>query len=153
VNVATAPKVFIDTTEGLVAPLVYELINGEPGDFGPSLSIAFLSNSGQFEAGVVFHDYIPKYRRAEISIASVKKNWLTRARLIDIMLMPTTINCDVIIAKTDPSNRNAIALMEGCGAKSTLIPNGRGFGKDEVHQVMLMSDLAQSKFWRNGNGR
>jgi hypothetical protein len=148
-----ASRVMEDTPSKDVASLVYSLIFNEEGDFGDSYSIAFLSPDGGFETGVVFNNYIPEYKRIEVHIASLKKNWLTFGKLLAIMKVPLRLGCEVVISRTDPSNYNAIQLMERCGAKSYLLPNVRGEGKDEIYQVMLMSDMKLAKFWRKAYGR
>jgi hypothetical protein len=152
-NVAIATTQMMDTQRLDVASLVYELINGEPGTYYDSYSIAFMSKTGAFEAGLVFTNYVPEWSRVEVNIAAVKKNWLTLNRLIAIMNVPIKLGVEVVVSKTDPWNKAAIQLMERCGAKTYTIKDGRGFGKDEVYQTMLIEDMKKSKFWRKASGR
>lgn len=152
-HAAIATRVMQDTPDGSVASLVYRLINNEEGNFGLCYAIAFTSADGCFEAGLVFNNYHPEYRRVEVNIASVKKNWLTLGRLVKIMEVPLLLDCEVVVSKTDPSNRDAIQLMERCGAKSYRLADVRGVGKEEIYQVLLMKDMMQTKFWRKIHGR
>lgn len=152
-NVATTTFEMDSNSFVSIASLVHELIHGKPGTYDDSYSMAFMSKEGRFEAGVVFTNYIPDWKRIEINVAAVKKNWLTFGRLIAVMSVPLKLGCEIVVSSTDPENNVVIESMERFGAKTYIHKNGRGFGRDEVYQVILMEDMKQSKFWRKANGR
>jgi RimJ/RimL family protein N-acetyltransferase len=153
IGVAMAPKVIMDTSSISVAPLVYELINGEPGSYGRNWSFAVLNGTGRFEGGVVFNNFHQDYGRAELHLAGVSKGWLNATVLRTIMKSALDLGLQLVIAKTDPENKVVIRFMMFAGARKYLIEDMRGPGKHEVLLTLKMSDMVQTKFWRRKNGR
>lgn len=150
---ATTTNAMDGSTAITVASLVYQLINGEPGGYGPNFSFVTLSRDGCFEGGVVFTDFHPHYGRAEIHMAGIRKGWVTPRVVRAIMETAINLNLRMVVAKTEPSNKAIIRLMMAAGAVRHTIRDMRGEGKDEVLLTLKMQDMVQTELWRKTNGR
>jgi RimJ/RimL family protein N-acetyltransferase len=143
----------VGSTAVSVASLVYELINGEPGGYGPNYSFVVLDRMGRFEGGVVFTEFYKDYGRAEIHMAGVKKGWVTPQVVYAIMKTAVNLNLRMVVAKTEPQNKSIIRLMMAAGAVRHTIKDMRGEGKDEVLLTLKMQDMVQTELWRKTHGR
>ena len=152
-SVATATNEMNTPTVMNVASVIYQLINGEPGHYGPNYSVAVATADGRFMGGFVFNNFVEDYGTAEIHIAGLSKNWLKPNAVYALMRTAIDLRLRMVIAKTTPENREVIRLMTFAGARKYRIADVRGPGQDEVLLTLKMSDMVQTKFWRKYHGR
>jgi hypothetical protein len=151
-NVATAPNEMMGTKERDVASLVYTLIHGTEGDYGPNIAIAFLNSDGRFETGAVFNNWYPDYGQIEINMASVRYNSLTPYRVACLIDAVIKIGARIVVARCDAGNERVIRLLCGHGGVKYILKDLRGPGKDEAFITLKTEDLIKTKVWRKFNG-
>jgi len=151
-NVATASNAMNGTQLPNVASLVYQLIHGTDGDFGPSFSLAFLNSDGRFETGAVFNNWYPEYGQIEINMASVRYNSLTPYRVACLIDAVVKIGARIVVARCAAENERVIRLLCGHGGVKYILKDLRGPGKDEAFITLKTEDLIKTKAWRKFNG-
>lgn len=151
-NIATASNEVYGTQLPDVASLVYQLIHGNDGDFGPNLSLAFLNSDGCFEIGAVFNNWYPEYGQIEINIAGVRQNALTPYRIACLIDAVVRVGARIVVARCDADNERVIKLLCGHGGVKYVLKDLRGPGKDEVFITLKTEDLIKTKVWRKFNG-
>lgn len=152
-SVTTATNEMDTPTFMNVAAVIYQLINGEQGHYGPNFSVAIATTEGRFLGGFVFNNFMEEAQTAEVHIAGVNKGWLKPNAVYALMRTAVDLKLRMVIAKTTPENREVIRLMTFAGARKYRIADVRGPGQDEVLLTLKMSDMVQTKFWRKYHGR
>lgn len=151
-NVATASNEMMGTKELDVASLVYTLIHGTEGNYGPNIAMAFLNSDGRFETGAVFNNWYPDYGQIEINMASIRRNSLTPYRIACLIDAVIKIGARIVVARCDADNERVIKLLCGHGGVKYVLKDLRGPGKDEVFITLKIEDLVKTKAWRKFNG-
>ena len=84
--------------------------------FGPMAAIGVTSQEGNLLAGVVFHDYQPKFRTMQISMAAASPKWATR-NTIRLLLSYPFMRCGVekVWTAMPHTNERAIRFNKGIG--------------------------------------
>jgi len=118
-----------------------------PDDFGPFTAIGVIDSEGYIAAGVVFHNYLPRYRNVEITMASVTPRWVSRSVLSGIMAYPfQQLGCVMVRTTTPRKNRAALTFNKKMGFHIDAVIR-RGFGsQDAVIGTLLAKEWRQSKF-------
>jgi RimJ/RimL family protein N-acetyltransferase len=128
-----------------VASLLPQIDGDE--DFGPYTAIGVTSESGDPSAGVVFHNFVPRYRGLEITMASVTPRWVTRDVLRGIMAYPfEQLDCVAVRTVTPRKNKAALRFNRKMGFKIDGVMR-RGFGsQDAIVCSMLAKEWRASRF-------
>lgn len=136
-----------------VDQFVYRMIYGKDGNFGPkTLSIGFLDPLGTLEAGAVFHNWYPEWKRVEVSIGALHGRWLSRERIKAFYDVVTELNCHSMICSIDASNLRARKIMRSLGGVEHIIAEYRGPGKAECLTVVTVEAFHNTIFG-DGYGR
>ena len=132
-----------------IKDMVGMIIFGEPVDWGPSYSLGFLDGDGILEAGVVFSNYNRKWRRVEVSGASLSSTWMSIPRMNVIAdYVFNQLNCYSLVSRHSPSNKTVRRLWTTLGGTEVMLPNVRGPGEHEIMHIITVDEAKQSKFWR-----
>src|ERR1035438_3733277 len=69
-----------------VAMRIPQMENG--ADFGPCQAAGVIAEDGTPLGGVVFHNYQPRFKSIEVSLAADSHRWLTRRIIVQILGYP-----------------------------------------------------------------
>ena len=101
-------------------------------EFGPCAAIGVESEAGKPLGGVVFSNFLPRYRSIEASFASEHPRWLTRPLIRQIMAYPFgQLRCQRITAVTPRRARAARRFLDAFGFRREGMVR-KGFGDDDA---------------------
>lgn len=117
--------------------------------FGECVAIGVVDDHDLI-AGVVFNNYIDRFRSIELSMASVTPRWVTRSILAGILAYPyDQMGCIRVTTITPRKNKRALTFNRKLGFKQEGIIR-RGFGsQDAVICGLLAKEWRQSPFNQN----
>lgn len=120
---------------------------GDSEAFGPCAAIGVVNDDGYLVAGVVFHNYVERYRIVEISMAASNVRWASRATLTGLLAYPfEQLNCVRVTTITPRKNKRALTFNRKLGFKQEGIVR-RGFGsQDAVICGLLAKEWRESPF-------
>lgn len=120
-------------------------------DFGACTTIGVVDRNQIPIAGVVFHNWQPRYSSIEISCAADRSTWLTKS-LIRFILGHAFdgVGCNRLQAITPRKNHTARRFLENLGFKREGLARA-GFGSDDaVIYSMLAREWRSSRFRLDG---
>jgi RimJ/RimL family protein N-acetyltransferase len=121
--------------------------------FGECQAIGFCEG-GRIVAGVVYHNWMPENGVIELSAASDRRNWLTRARLSLIFGYPfDQIKCRMAVARIGEHNARARRIWRSLGAREFAIPELRSPQEAEIIYTLTADQWRDGKFARVQNGQ
>lgn len=108
-------------------------LNGQP--FGPCSAIGVQSSDGDLMAGVVFHDYQPKFRTMQVSMAAVTPKWATK-NIVRLILSYPFLRCGVnkVWVACAHTNVRPIRFCKGLGFTQEAV---LAYQFDSAHAVIL----------------
>ena len=113
--------------------------------FGPSQAIGF-EDDGEIVAGIIYHNWEPEAGVIEMSAASIRRDWLTRARLSVIFGYPFgQLNCRLVVARIGEHNARARRIWRSLGAREYAIPELRSPQEAEIIYTLTADQWASSK--------
>lgn len=96
----------------------------------------------------IFHNWYPEYGTVEISAASEKRSWLSKAMLKAIADYAFgNLECQCVVLRTPETNYEALSLADRLGFDRYTIPRLRGKKLNEVVCCLTDDD------WRAGRYR
>lgn len=96
-------------------------------------------HSGRIVAGLVFHDWNPEAGVIEISAAATDPRWMTRGIINEAFRYAYSIlGCQMVVARTEASNRTVRKLWRGLGASEVIVP--RLFGRNQNGVILTLPD-------------
>ena len=114
--------------------------------FGANRS-AFVVDSKEIAAGVVFHNWSPTSEVIEVSAAAVNPKWATRSVLKDLFdYAYDGCGCQMVIARISAKNERARRLWRAFGASEYIIPRLRGRNENEAILTLTQEAWSASKF-------
>jgi RimJ/RimL family protein N-acetyltransferase len=115
------------------------------GDFGACKAIGVVDDHGQAIAGAVFHDYQPKYKTVQLSMAATSPRWATRGNIYWILRYPfEEIGINKVWTATSHLNERALRFNEGIGFKrEAVLAHHFGHKQHAVICRMFRSDYAR----------
>lgn len=132
-----------------VEAFVAQHIPGCARGFGNCVSIGFTDDTGQLEAGVVYHNWQPECGVIELSAASINRTWLNRQRLKQIFAFPfDQIECRIAVARISEHNTLARRIWRSLGAEEYRIPQLRSPTEDEMIYTLHADKWRAGKFLR-----
>ena len=135
-----------------VVDFVARNIPGCERGFGLCQAIGF--GNGSIDAGVVYHNWSPETGVIELSAASTKRDWLTRARLLEIFAYPFDhIGCRIAVARIGEHNARARRIWRSLGADEFVIPLLRSPQEAEVIYTLTRERWKSGRFMRGTNGQ
>jgi RimJ/RimL family protein N-acetyltransferase len=112
-----------------------------PGD-----TVMAVVSGDAFLGAVIYQNYDSENGTIEISAASAKTNWLSRASLLEMFSYPfLQLGCQAVVMRCDPANDRLNRIFSAYGFARYDIPRLRGRDKAEAIYVLGDDD------WR-GNG-
>ncbi len=128
-----------------VAAFVAANIPGCERGFGNCTAIGF---GDPLVAGVVYHNWNPEGGVIELSSASIRRDWLTKANLKAIFGYPfDQLGCQMCVARISEHNARARRIWRALGATEHVIPRLRG--RHEAEVIATLTDEAWRAFWRD----
>ena len=114
-------------------------------NFGPCSAFGVMDEGGEHVGGIVFHNYHPRYRSVEISLAMRSPHWATREIIRRTLGFAFEhLACGRITLSTPQSAASARRLLTKLGFKQEGLVR-RGFGTDDA----VISGLLEEE-WRSG---
>jgi len=118
--------------------------------FGPGVAIG-VENGGKLIAGIVFHDWQPRFKTMQVSMAATDPKWAARGVILKILSYPfDEVKVEKLWAAMPYKNERAIRFNTGIGfvREGTL---SRHFGTDHaVIARMFRKDYERLKDKWNG---
>ena len=106
--------------------------------FGANRS-AFVVDSKEIAAGVVFHNWSPTSEVIEISAAAANPKWFTRSVMEELLKYAFAgCGCQLVVARMSENNTRARRLWRALGSNEYVIP--RLYGRDVAEAVMTLAD-------------
>ncbi len=121
----------------------------ERPDYG-NCQTAGVFHKGALVAGVIFHNWSPKYGVIEVSAASDDPRWATRGVLNELFGYVFSV-AQMCVARTDEDNLRTRRLWKAFGATEYIIPRLRGREASEAVETLTDDAWEQSKFMRLDN--
>jgi hypothetical protein len=126
---------------------------GTAENFGNCKAIG-VAQEDRFLAGVVYHDWQPKYGTIQLSMAAVTPRWATRRNIILLLYYPfEDAKANLVWTATPHQNKRAIDFNTGIGfTKEAVLAHRFGQGR---HAVICRMERAQyqamiKRFTRDG---
>jgi RimJ/RimL family protein N-acetyltransferase len=114
--------------------------------FGECSAIGFMEG-GEIVAGVIYHNWNPESGVIEMSAASNRRKWLTKARLSVIFAYPfDQIKCRMVIARHSEFNTRARRIWRSLGCNEYVIPALRSPSEAEVIATLTADQWRAGKF-------
>ncbi len=84
--------------------------------FGPCTAIGVANEQNEIAAGIVFHDYQPRYRTIQVSVAARDPRWATAKIIKQILSYPfLQLGVNVVWSAIAHDNARAIKFNKGIG--------------------------------------
>lgn len=119
---------------------------GDGSDFGECTAFGVSGKDGIL-GGVVFNNWIPRYRSVEVSFASASPRWLTRPIIKSIMSYPfDKLECERVTALTPSRTASARRFLQTFG----FVKEGevrKGFGDDDAVISGLLKEEWLASRW------
>lgn len=131
-----------------ICDFVASLIPGCDRGFYNGQGVGYLNESGDLIAGIVYHNWSPENGVIEISAASTRRDWLTRAILKEIFTYPFAIGCRMVVARIGENNRRARRIWRSLGSDEFVIPALRSPTEAEVIYTLTSQQWQTSRFSR-----
>lgn len=134
---------------GAALSAVADWVAGQLGyELGFANNHAAMGFGEPLHAGVVFHNWNPGAGVIELSAASSRRNWLTKARLREIFGYPfNQLECQMVYARASVHNHRVRRIWGALGAEEYTIPRLRG--RDEGETILTLPVEA----WRVFEGK
>lgn len=127
-----------------VGDFVSDLIWDEPGQFENFCTMA-VADEDQLVAGVVYHNYQPRSQTIEISSASKRRKWMSRAVIREAIDMPfTVLGCQAVLARHSEDAKHIRHIWNALGAEEYIIPRLRGRNEPAECVAVLTQEAWQT---------
>ena len=121
-----------------ICGFVAQAIFGGPNAFAGNTAVGVFDN-GRMVAGVVMHDYQPRFGTIEMSGASLSARWLSRGLMREIFDYAfDQMGCQAVVMRCDPANTRVLRGLRRYGFQRVDVPRLRGRTKAEA--VMVLGD-------------
>ena len=121
------------------------MISKEGSDFGPCGTLGIFNND-RLIAGIIFHEWQPRYGTMEITAAATSPAWLTKRSIREIMAICFDQHqCQQIFSRMAIDNERAVQIYKFLGFNSVLLPNMRGSGKHEWLMLLTRDQWKANK--------
>ena len=113
-------------------------------EFGPYVAIG-LAEDNTLIAGVVYHNYVPRYGNIEISMAADSPRWATPEAIGTFLRYPFgQLRCRRVTTCTPASNKRALRFNHGIGFQKEGVIR-QGYGKEDM--VLCGLVYREAKRW------